>query len=124
MHDRPPMTPSLHAAVIGQGRQVTARRFPDRRECVLPVSPDPDFEAGRVEPNVRTHGPREEEERSRPGQPGPRVECRCGRTHATRTRSLCATTWPLVILGSFGIIVLRFSSRIHVATIFVDSWPC
>jgi hypothetical protein len=29
-----------------------------------------------------------------------------------------------VILGSFGIIVLRFSSRIQVVTIFVESVPC
>jgi hypothetical protein len=43
---------------------------------------------------------------------------------ATRTRSLRATTLPLVILGSLGIIVSSFSSRIHVATNFVDSFPC
>ena len=31
---------------------------------------------------------------------------------------------PLVILGSFGIIVSSFSSRIQVATTFEDSLPC
>src|SRR5687768_5254014 len=43
---------------------------------------------------------------------------------ATRTRSLRTMTSPLVILGSFGIISLSFSSRTHVATSFVDSVPC
>ena len=35
-----------------------------------------------------------------------------------------ATTLPLVILGSFGISVLRFSSRIQPATTFEDSSSC
>ena len=43
---------------------------------------------------------------------------------ATRTRSLCATTSPLVILGSLGIIASSFSSRIQLATIFADSLVC
>ena len=40
------------------------------------------------------------------------------------TPLLRAMTLPLVILGSFGIIVSSLSSRIHDATNFDDSRPC
>ena len=46
-------------------------------------------------------------------------------SYATRTRSsLRAKTLPLVILGSLGMSLSSFSSRIQVATSFVDSLAC
>ena len=45
----------------GRNRIRLAAALLDRRECVLPAPPDPDVEAGRVEPHVRTHDPREED---------------------------------------------------------------
>jgi hypothetical protein len=45
----------------GRNRVWLAAALLDRRECVLPALPDPDVEARRVEPHVRTHDPREED---------------------------------------------------------------
>ena len=45
----------------GRNRIRLAARLLDRRERVLPAPSDPDVEAGRVEPHVRTHDPREED---------------------------------------------------------------
>ena len=45
----------------GRDRVRLAAALLDRRERVLPAPPDPDVEAGRVEPHVRAHDPREED---------------------------------------------------------------
>ena len=45
----------------GRDRIRRAAALLDGRERVLPALPDPDVEAGRVEPHVRAHDPREED---------------------------------------------------------------
>src|SRR5207247_7053403 len=56
-----PEPPERMVGRSGRNRVRLATNLLDRRKCILPALPDPDVEAGWVEPHVRTHDPREED---------------------------------------------------------------